>query len=180
MADGDQPVVIDGQEITTRDAALAQVSSGSGFSGMVPADAPADAREQVRGYAEKIWQLGKLLDNGGKFVITPEGIQRAVTICQQGAEHADYAMSQSEQAKGFLSSMFGSCSQGQAYAQTVGDWMDRMGEKATTLQAILNGVADGTQEIKTKAEHTDSEWACAFRKTKAHTTNVGNHAGGSQ
>ncbi|MGL6236208.1 MAG: hypothetical protein ACRC20_12785 [Segniliparus sp.] len=179
MADGGQPVIIDGQEITTREAALAQVSSGPGFNNMVPSDAPADAREQVRGYAEKIWQLGKLLDNGGKFVITPEGIQRAVTICQEGAEHADYAMSQSEQAKGHLPGMFGSCAQGQAFAQTVGEWMDRMGEKATTLQAILNGVADGTQEIKTKAEHTDSDWACAFRKVKTHTPSTGSHAGGS-
>ncbi|EFV13083.1 hypothetical protein [Segniliparus rugosus] len=181
MAEGEEPVIIDGQEIATREAALAQVSSDPGFSGLVPSGAPAEAREQVRSYAEKIWQLGKLLDNGGKFVVTPEGIQRAVTICHQGAEHANYAMAQSEQAKGFLSAMFGSCAQGQAYAQTVGEWMDRMGEKATTLQAILNGVADGTQEIKAKAETTDSEWACAFRKVKADipAPSVGSRAGGS-
>lgn len=173
MADGDQPVTIDGEEITTRDAALAQVSSGSGFSGMVPPGDPAEAREQVRDYAEKIWQLGKLLDSGGKFVVTPEGIQRAVSICHEGVEHADYAMAQSEQAKGHLPGMFGSCSQGEAFARTVGEWMDRMGEKATTLHAILNGVADGTQEIRTRAEQTDSQWACAFRKVKADARKTG-------
>lgn len=62
--------------------------------------------------------------------------------------------------------MFGSCEQGQAYVRAVDEWMDRMSEKATALQAILSGVADGTREIQAKAESTDSEWASAFRKVK--------------
>jgi hypothetical protein len=179
MGDDEEPVVIDGQEITSRDQALAHVCAQPGFAGLVQPDAPARAREQVRDYAEKMWQLGKFLDRGRAFVVTPEGVQKAVGICQTGAAHADYAATQSEHVKRFLSTMFGSCAQGQAYGQTVGDWMDRMREKAATIQAILNGVADGTQEIKAKAENTDSEWACAFREAEARMQNVSGDAGRS-
>ncbi|ADG98682.1 hypothetical protein Srot_2231 [Segniliparus rotundus DSM 44985] len=177
MGDHEEPVVIDGHEITSRDQALAHVCAQPGFAGIVPPDAPDQAREQVRDYAEKMWQLGKLLDRGRPFVVTPEGVQKAVDICQAGAGHAHSAATQSEQVKSFLATMFGSCAQGQAYGQTVSEWMDRMREKAATIQAILNGVADGTQEIKTKAQSTDSEWACAFRQAEARTPDIGGHAG---
>lgn len=65
MAGSGRPVVIDGKEISTREAALAYVSPGPGFGGLLLSGGQTDAREDVRGYAEKIWDLGRLLDSGG-------------------------------------------------------------------------------------------------------------------
>jgi hypothetical protein len=168
MADVPEPVTINGQEIITQAQAQQLVSTDQGFEAMMAQDGKCDpeaTRAAVKNYAENLWKAGKLLTNDNTFIVTPDGISKAVSICAQGVGHTESVTTDASNTKPFVPGMFGSAPEAAALQQKIHDWLDHLNEKAKEYQAVLQGVSDGTKEIQSRAEATDSSWARGFHRT---------------